>query len=157
MGCLEASAQTVDTVAAARALVPLLGGVQERLRPRVGIVPGQPQPSPFTGTVTTLVSIGIGKKDVTIDARVLEAMNRLQRWNPENKAQSNEAVLFDHWLTQLTVKAAHVGLLNCDASCVVQRFTKPDEAFGPSPKEREERRDHLVLEALADAVEELEQ
>lgn len=146
-----------DTATAARALVPLLKGVQHRLRPRVGVLaPGNPTPSPFTGTVTTLVSFAIGKREVPVDPKVADAMNRLLAWNPDDKTQTAEAVLFDHWLTQLTVKAGHVGLLNCDSACVVNKFTEPDASFGKSKKEREETRDHLLLEAVADAVEELE-
>lgn len=153
---LPGAAQAPDTPTAARALVPLLKGIQQRLRPRLGVGRGEPQPSPFTGTMTTIVSFGISKKEVPVDPKVVKAIDRLQAWKIDAQDQTAEAILFDHWLTQLTVKAAHVGLLNCDAACVVQKFTEPDEAFGRSKKEREEMRDQLLLEALADAVEELE-
>lgn len=150
-------AQAPDTPTAARALVPLLKDVKARLRPRVGIVPGEPQPSPFTGTQTTLFSIGIGKRSVPVDPKVAKAIDQLLAWKIDDPSQTAEAVLFDHWLTQLTVKAATVGVLNCDAACVIARFAAPDEAFGKTPKEREEMRDQLLLDALAAAVDELEE
>ncbi len=154
---LPSAAQGPDTPTAARAVVPLLKGVKERFRPRTGVtMPGDPQPSPFTGTVTTLLSFSVGKRSVPVDPKVAKAIDQLLAWNPDHKDQTAEAVLFDHWLTQLTVKAAHVGLLNCDAACVVQNFTEPGPAFGRTQKEREEERDRLLLEALVDAVEELE-
>ncbi len=154
---LTGVAQAPDTETAARALVPLLNNVKQRLRPRAGIVvPGNPQPSPFTGTVTTLLSFGIGKKEVPVDPKVVKAIDQLLAWKIGAEDQIAEAVLFDHWLTQLTVKAAIVGQLNCDAACVVQKFAEPDQAFGRSQKEREETRNQLLLDALAAAVEELE-
>jgi hypothetical protein len=153
---LAGQAQAPDTPTAAHALVPLLKDVKARLRPRVGIVPGNPQPSPFTGTQTTFFSIGIGKRSVPVDPKVAKAIDQLLAWNIADPSQTAGAVLFDHWLTQLTVKAAAVGELNCDAACVIAKFTAPDEAFGKSQKEREEMRDQLLLDALADAVDELE-
>jgi hypothetical protein len=156
---LAGQAQAPDTPTAAHALVPLLKDVKARLRPRVGIVPGNPQPSPFTGTQTTLFSIGIGKRSVPVDPKVAKAIDQLLAWKIDaaDGSQTADAVLFDHWLTQLTVKAAAVGVLNCDAACVVAKFTAPDEAFGKSRNEREEMRDQLLLDALADAVDELEE
>lgn len=146
-----------DTITAAKALVPLLDSVRQRLQPRVGITgPGDPPPSPFTGRQSTVVSVGVGKRDADVDPRVVKAIAQLQEWKIGREDQTAEAVLFDHWLGQLTVRAAMVGLLDCDASCVVSRFPKPDEAFGRSRHEREEMRDQLLLDALSAAVDELE-
>lgn len=149
--------QTVDTPAAARTLIPLLNSVKTRLRPRVGVTGGgDPQSSPFTGTMTTAVSVGIGKRNATLDPKVAKAMEQLLAWKIDDSQASTEGVLFGHWLSQLSVKAAAVGLLNCDAACLVAQFPKPDTKFGKSRHEREETRDQLLLDALTDAVEEIE-
>jgi hypothetical protein len=146
-----------DTVTAAKALVPLLDSVRQRLQPRVGVTgPGDPPPSPFTGRQSTVVSVGVGKRDAQVDPKVVKALHQLQEWKIGRDDQTAEAVLFDHWLGQLTVKAAMIGLVDCDASCVVSRFPKPDEAFGRSRNAREEMRDQLLLDALSAAVDELD-
>lgn len=157
-----AQTQALDTPSAAKALVPLLKGVRERLRPHVGIVPGTPRPSPFTGTQTTLFSIGIGRKNVPVDPRVKEAIDRLLAWKVEDPTQTAQAVLFDHWLDQLSVMATtfrspgDTSVSTCDSACVVAKVTEPGEAFGRTRNEREEARDELLLRALGAAVDEVE-
>lgn len=149
-------AQQTDTLAAARALVPLLEGVRGRLRPRTVVEPGTPPPSPFTGTQTTLLSFKVGKRETPIDPKVSKAMEELLAWKIGATDETRPAVLFDHWLTQLSVKSALIGLLDCDAACVVERFTSPDATFGQTQTERDEMRDQLMLDALSAAVDEIE-
>lgn len=158
----QVAAQTgTETETAARALVPLLKSVRQRLQPRLGVQPGSLPPSPFTGTQTTVVAVRIGEKEVKVDPRVRSALDRLLAWNMQMSPQSADATLFDHWLDHVRIKAAAVPApgstaLECDTQCAIDRFTELGEAFGRSQKDREEMRDQLLLEALIDAVTELE-
>lgn len=145
-----------DTITAARVLIPLLDSLKARLRPRLGVGAGDPPPSPFTGTQTTVVSVGVGKRTSEENQRLLKGIEQLQRWTVGDQRQAAEAVLFDHWLGQLTLKATIVGLRDCDSACLVERFPKPDAAFGKSRREREETRDRLLQDALANAMDEVE-
>lgn len=159
-GTLSAQAG-VDTESAARALVPLLKSVRQRLQPRVGITPGALPPSPFTGTQTAIVAVRIGEKEVNIEPKVRAALDRLLAWNMEMSPESPDAALFSHWLSHVRLKAVSVPppgstSMDCDTACAVARFTEPGEAFGSSRKAREEMRDQLLLDALIAAVDELE-
>jgi hypothetical protein len=143
--------------AAARALVPLLESVRERLRPRLGIGFGTLPPSPFTGTPTTLIAVRIGTETVKVDPKVVSALEQLRAWNPAAAPDGPAAILFDHWLDQLKLKASVVrdprsAALQCDTACLIERFTRLDEAFGSSQRERQELRDRLLLDALVAAV-----
>jgi hypothetical protein len=153
--------QAPDTEAAARALVPLLKSVRERLQPRLGIQPGTLPPSPFTGRQSTVVAVRIGEKEVSVEPKVREALDRLLAWNQKMTPDSPDAILFDHWLDRVKIKATTVAppgstSIECDTQCAINRFTELGEAFGPSRKDREEMRDQLLLDALIDAVGELE-
>lgn len=146
---------------AADELVPLLKSVRGRLQPRFGVQPGALPPSPFTGQQSTAAAVRIGKVEIQVDARVRAAIDRLLAWNRKVEPETADATLFVHWLDQVRSRASWVRppgstSLECDTACTVERFTKPGEAFGRSKNDREEMRDQLLLEALVDAVEELE-
>lgn len=149
-----------DTEAAAKALVPLLKSVRQRLQPHIGIEPGSLPPSPFTGRQSTMIAVRIGEKEVNVDPRVREALDRLLAWDLKPSSDASTATLFGHWLDRLQSRAGAMGPPGsppaaCDTACTVERFTKPGEAFGQSRKAREETRDQLLLEALAEAVDEV--
>lgn len=158
---LGAQSAAPGVEAAARALVPLLNGVRERLQPRVGVQPGTLPPSPFTGQQSTAVAMRIGKGDVRVDENVRQAVDRLLAWDRKVEPETDDATLFVHWLDHVRVRATTMRppgttSLDCDTACAVERFTKPGEAFGRSKGDREEMRDQLLLEALASAVRELQ-
>jgi len=151
---------TVSREAAARALVPLLESVRERLRPHLGVGFGTLPPSPFTGMPTTLIAVRIGTESVEIDPSVVLALEQLRGWKPDAAPDGAEAVLFDHWLDQLKLKATVLRdprstAPECDTACVIRRFTQLEAAPGSSRREREELRDRLLLEALSAAVADL--
>lgn len=145
-----------DTVAAARILVPLLKSVKQRWQPRLGVGPGPSSPSPFTGRQSTVVSVGVGKQEVPVDPKVSSAVDQLLSWKIGSADDSAATVLFDHWLEQLTVSAAAVGLRDCDSACLMARFPKPDGVFGRSRAQREQTRDQLLIDALTAAVDEIQ-
>ncbi len=148
----------MTTEAAAKALVPLLGGVRERVdASRWSLGPGSLPPSPFTGRQSQIVALTLGRSPVAVDPKVRKAMDQLQAWNIGGPP-GPEAVLFGHWLNALQLRGA--GLKTppapCDTTCVVELFTSPGEKFGSGQRQREEMRDRLLLEALVVAVEEME-
>lgn len=150
-----------DVEKAARTLVPLLKGVRERLQPRVTVQPGTLPPSPFTGQQSTVAAVQVGKTEVQVDEGVRQALDRLLAWNRQLEPETADATLFVYWLDRVRVKAASVRppgstSIECDTACAIERFTKPGEAFGDTRKSREDMRDQLLLEALIDAVKELE-
>ncbi len=145
----------MSTEAAARALVPLLSGVRERIETtRWTLSQGSLPPSPFTGRQSQIVALTLGRRPVELDPKTRAAMEQLQGWDVGTPGPA--AVLFDHWLTALKLRGA--GLKTppsaCDSTCAVELFTNPGEAFGSSPREREALRDQLLYEALLVAIEE---
>jgi hypothetical protein len=153
---IELDAETVAVrTEAARNLVPLLEGVRRRAQSRVDVKKGSVPDSPFAGTQTTLLAFSIGKKSVTVDPQVVQAMDRLLAWEPGNRA-AEEAALFDEWLDWLSVKTSALatkgGLVVCDTACVVREMTKPNEAWGSSASARADVRDQVLLDALTEAV-----
>lgn len=141
---------------AARRLVPLLRAVQAHAQPGATVRPGTVPNSPFTGTQTTLFAFTISKRNVPVEPRVVTAMNRLLDWNVGAGGHDEEARLFDRWLVELQARSAGAVRLSggglCDLNCVVARMTTLDEAWGASPKGRDDARDELLLDALTAAV-----
>lgn len=148
----------MSTEDAARALVPLLAGVRERIdTARWSVRPGTLPPSPFTGRQSQIIGLTVGKSPVQVDPKVRKAMEQLQAWTID-APPGREAVLFGHWLTALRLRGSNLRTppSACDTACVVDLFTEPGEAFGSSPDERVATRDQLLLETLIVAVDEAE-
>lgn len=145
---------------AARTLVPLLKDVKAHAQPGATVKPGTAPSSPFTGRPSTLFAFTLSKRSVPVDARVVEAIDRLLTWNIANSDTSGadeNTRLFDRWLVQLEARSSGAVRLRgdaglCDVGCVVTRMTTLDEGWGSSPKNRGDVRDELLLEALKVAV-----
>jgi Penicillin amidase len=154
---LELDAATLAArTEAARSLVPLLQDVKRRAESRVTVQPGgATADSPFAGTNTTLFAVTVGQKSTPVDPQVVQAMDRLLKWQPGDRTVP-EAALFDEWLNQLSRKASALTLQTsataCDTECVVSTMTKLNETWGDSPRQRTDLRDQALLEALTDAV-----
>jgi hypothetical protein len=155
---VELDAATVAMRAdAARNLVPLLEDVKKRAVNRTQIQMGGGAPdSPFAGTQTTLLSMTVSKRDTVVDPQVIQAMDRLMKWQAGDRASSADAALFDAWLSELSSKATALSLQSsggaCDTDCVVRTMTQLNERWGESPRTRGELRDQALLEALTAAV-----
>lgn len=142
---------------AARALVPLLKGVQAHAQPGATVKPGSVPDSPFAGTQTTLFAFTLSKRNVPVDPRVLAAMNRLLDWNIGAAGQEENARLFDRWLVELEARSSGALRMKgasglCDATCVVSRMTTLNDTWGSSPKNRADVRDEMMLDAFKVAV-----
>lgn len=154
---IELDAATLaERTAAARSLVPLLQDVKRRAESKVTVQPGgATADSPFAGTNTTLFAITVGQKSTPVDPQVVQAMDRLLKWQPGDRTVP-EAALFDEWLNQLSRKATALSVQSsataCDTNCVVSTMTKLNETWGESTRQRSEVRDQALLEALTDAV-----
>lgn len=138
---------------AARALVPLLKGVQAHGQPGATVKPGAVPNSPFAGTQTTLFAFTLSKRNVPVDPRVLTAMNRLLDWNIGAAGQEENARLFDRWLVELEARSSGALRMKgesglCDATCVVARMTTLNDTWGSSPRTRADVRDEMMLEAF---------
>ena len=141
---------------AARSLVPLLQDVKRRAESRVTVQPGgATADSPFAGTNTTLFAMTIGQKSTPVDPQIVQAMDRMLKWQPGDRTVP-EAALFDEWLNQLSRKATALSVQSsataCDTNCVVSTMTKLNETWGESTRQRAEVRDQALLEAFTDAV-----
>jgi hypothetical protein len=146
-----------DAAVAARALVPLLKDVRARIEPRVVVEPGTLPPSPITGRSSTLFAVRIGVRSRQVDQAVVQAMDRLLAWKPDQPLAAEDQALVARWLDELSVKvlgrlAAARLATDCDQVCVVQRLTNPDSVFGGTAREQQETRDDILLEALIAAV-----
>lgn len=141
---------------AARNLVPLLEDVKKRAVSRTQVQMGGAPNSPFTGTQTTLFSVTVGKRDTVVDPQVIQAMDRLMKWQAGDRAAGQDSALFDAWLAELSAKATALSLQSsggaCDTACVVRTMTQLNERWGESPRTRAELRDQALLEALIEAV-----
>lgn len=142
---------------AARNLVPLLEDVKKRAVNRTQVQMGGGAPdSPFAGTPTTLFSVTVGKRDTVVDPQVIQAMDRLMKWQAGDRANARDAALFDAWLAELSAKATALSLQSsggaCDTACVVRTMTQLDERWGQSSRTRAELRDQALLEAMIEAV-----
>jgi hypothetical protein len=154
---IELDAATLSArTEAVRSLVPLLQDVKRRAESKVTVQPGgATADSPFAGTNTTLFAMTIGQKSTPVDPQVVQAMDRLLKWQPGDRTVP-EAALFDEWLNQLSRKATALSVQSsataCDTNCVVSTMTKLNETWGESTRQRAEVRDQALLEALTDAV-----
>jgi hypothetical protein len=141
---------------AARTLIPLLEDVKAKATARYQVGRGSVPDSPFTGTQTTAVAITIGKKNVPVDPQVVQAMDKLLGWEPGDRSATEEAALFDQWLTQLSRRASAIatkrGLVSCDTDCVVKTMTSLDDGWGSAEKQRPDNRDQVLLETFTEAV-----
>ena len=141
---------------AARTLIPLLQDVKEKATARYQVGRGSVPDSPFTGTQTTAVAITIGKKNVPVDPQVVQAMDKLLGWEPGDRSATEEAALFDEWLSQLSRRASAIatkrGQVSCDTDCVVKTMTSLDDGWGSAEKQRPENRDQVLLETFTEAV-----
>ena len=156
-GASPAASIVQDVAGAARALVPLLKDVRASIEPRISVEPGTLPPSPITGRSSTLFAVRIGVRSRQVDGRVVEAMDRLLRWDPRQPLGGDDRDLVERWLDELSVKvlarlAAARMPVACDEVCVVQRLTNPDSVFGANAREQREARDDLLVEALIEAV-----
>ena len=156
-GASPAASIVQDVNAAARALVPLLKDVRASVQPQISVGPGELPPSPFTGRNSTLFAVRIGVRSRQIDEKVVQAMDRLLRWDTRQPLDASDRDLVDRWLDELEVKVlgrlAAAGLpVECNEVCVVQRLTNPDSVFGVNAREQKEARDDILLEALIEAV-----
>ena len=71
---------------AARSLVPLLQDVKRRAESRVNVqTGGATAESPFAGTNTTLFAMTVGQKNTPADPQVVQAMDRLLKWQPGDR------------------------------------------------------------------------
>jgi hypothetical protein len=154
---IELDAATLSArTEAARSLVPLLQDVKRRAESRTTVqTGGATADSPFAGTNTTLFAITVGQKNTPVDPQIVQAMDRLLKWQPGDRTVP-EAALFDEWLNQLSRKATALSVQSsatiCDTNCVVSTMTKLNETWGESTRQRAEVRDQALLEALTDAV-----
>lgn len=141
---------------AARSIIPLLEDVKRRVNPGVQAQTGGGSPtSPFTGMPTTVFSVTIAKRP-PVDPQVVQAMDRLLKWEPANRSAEYEAALFDRWFEELSAKASALGtqrgLVSCDAGCVARMMISLDETWGALERERAEVRDQVLLDTLTEAV-----
>ncbi len=153
---IELDAATIASrTEAARSLIPLLEDVKEKAEARYEVGKGSVPDSPFTGTQTTAVAITIGKKNNPPDPEVVRAMERLLQWEPGNRADAEQAALFDAWLAALSSRASSMatkrGLVSCDTGCVVEMMTQLDDRWG-ADKQRSDDRDQVLLDAFVEAV-----
>jgi hypothetical protein len=156
-GASPAGSIVQDVTHAARTLVPLLKDVRARVESRFSVEPGTLPPSPITGRQSTLFAVRIGIRSRQLDEKVVQAMDRLLRWDTRQPLGAEDHALVERWLEALQVKvlarlAAARLPVACDVECVVQRLTNPDSVFGASGKDRQEARDDLLLQALVEAV-----
>jgi hypothetical protein len=158
-GAAPAGSIVQDVAVAARALVPLLKDVRARIEPRIVVEPGTVPPSPLTGRSSTLFAVRIGVRSRQVDQAVVQAMDRLLAWKPDQPLAAEDLALVARWLDELSVKvlgrlAAARLATDCDQVCVVQRLTNPDSVFGATAREQQDARDDILLEALIEAVKE---
>lgn len=142
---------------AARTLVPLLKPVKQRAESKLRVQTGAGSPnSPFTGRPSTAVSVTMSGRDTPPDPDVMQAMDRLLTWTPEDRGDSRESQLFDRWLGELERRATALTIKSgsgaCDIECVMRTMTVLDETWGTSPRQRDELRDQTLLEALTMVV-----
>lgn len=152
---LDASTLAARTEAA-RAIIPLLEDVKRRIEPGIQAQMGAGSPtSPFTGTPTTVFSVTLSKRP-PVDPQVVQAIDRLLKWEPGNRSAEYEAALFDRWFAELSEKASALGtqrgLVSCDAGCVARTMTALDETWGKTESQRAEVRDQVLLDTFTDAV-----
>ena len=141
---------------AARTLIPLLEDVREKATARYQVGKGSVPDSPFAGTQTTAVAITIGRKSTPVDSQVVQAMDKLLGWEPGDRSATEEAALFDEWLSQLSGRASAIatkrGQVSCDTECVVKTMVSLDDGWGSAEMQRPDNRDQVLLETFTEAV-----
>jgi hypothetical protein len=150
----QAPAEVLDV---ARELAPLLRGIERRLPSELAVRPGQLPPSPFSGQRATLFAFRVSKERPELYESTEAAIKELLDWQAAPAKHPNTAPLAGLWMERLMV---HVGdaiagtadVPECDLTCTVSQLGDPGDAFGESPKERQETRDLILLQALAEAV-----
>lgn len=152
---LDAATMAAHTEAA-RTLIPLLEDVKEKAVARYQTEKGSVPDSPFAGTQTTLFAVTVGKKNQPVDPQVVQAMERLLKWEPGNRSSTEDAALFDAWMAELSKRASAIatkrGVVSCDTGCVVKTVTSLDDAWGAAEKQRPDNRDQMLLETFTEAV-----
>lgn len=152
---LDATTMAAHTEAA-RNLIPLLEPVKEKATARYQTEKGSVPDSPFTGTQTTLFAVTVGKKNQPVDPQVVQAMDRLLKWEPGDRSAAEESALFDAWMAELSKRASSIatkrGMVACDTGCVVQTITALDDAWGKDERQRSDNRDQVLYETFVDAV-----
>ena len=143
----------------ARSLVPLLKDVRRSVGTKAIVEPGTLPPSPFTGRNSTLVAVRIGFRSVNVEPKVVEAMDRLLAWNPQQPLKAEDRALVERWVEELRVKvlgrlAATAKGVACDDACLTGHISNASSLFGSTKREREEARDELLLTALAEVIDE---
>jgi hypothetical protein len=146
----------------ARELIPLLKDVRQSIGSRPTIEPGTLPPSPITGRNSTLIAFRVFGRSIEVAPSVVEAMDRLLRWNQQLPLKPADRALVEEWVQNLRVKvlgrlAARGKGIGCDDACLIGHLTRPAALFGSTRHEREEARDDLLLTALADAVKSAEE
>jgi hypothetical protein len=152
---LDAATMAAHTEAA-RNLIPLLQPVKEKAVARYQTEKGSVPDSPFAGTQTTAVAITLARKNQPVDPQVVQAMEKLMKWEPGDRSAKEEAALFDAWMGELSKRASAIatkrGLVACDTGCVVKTVTALDDAWGKEERQRPENRDQMLLETFTEAV-----
>jgi hypothetical protein len=156
--------QLPERAEAARELVPLLNGIERRVSSRIKLEPGELMPSPYSGSRGTLFAFRIVDGRARLDERVREAIDRLLAWHKAPGAGGSPATgLADVWMDHLVLKVGGMAEPGpgqrpgmCDVTCTVSSLLDPPASFGRTGRERQEARDWILLDALAEAVEELE-
>ena len=140
---------------AARELVPLLRGIERRLPSEVAVRPGALPPSPFSGQRATLFAFRVTKERRLLTESTEQAVKDLLAWQKSPGQHPATAPLAGAWTEYLVaaveelIAGSDVEPRSCDLSCAVSLLADPSDAFGQTPRERQETRDVILLEALA--------
>jgi len=142
---------------AARDLAPLLRGIERRLPAEVTVRPDTLPPSPFTGSRATLFAFRVAKDRPVLDQATERAIRDLLAWEANPDAHPATTPLAAAWVTHLQaqMEAASEGIgetAACALDCTVSRMQQPGDLFGANPRERQEARDLMLMDALATAV-----
>ncbi|MGE3275878.1 MAG: penicillin acylase family protein [Vicinamibacterales bacterium] len=149
----------------ARTLVPLLEPIRKQLGGGIGVGPAALPPSPFTGQRATIFAMGVGAKDPEVPREVLKAVDTLLDWDYVLDKGSNAALIYEFWLLKLQPKAyaprlgdfARRNFGAWDIRQVIDWMTHPDAPYGADAAARRQARDQILIDALVEAVEEIQQ
>jgi hypothetical protein len=156
LSCRVVTAQQPLEVVA-RELVPLLVDVRRNIESKATVQPGTLPPSPFTGRNSTLFAIRIGFRTLEVEPKVVEAIDRLLRWDRQQPLAGEDRALVERWIESIRGKllgrlAARGTGVGCDDDCLIRHLTEPGELFGRTRLEQRDGRNELLLDALVDAV-----
>ena len=155
---LAPSSAAQDADAFARSVVPLLKDVRRGIESKVSIEPATLPPSPITGRSSTLFAFRVGVKSIDVPPGVVEAMDRLLRWDARQPLSEADRELVERWRQALRIKilgrlaATGAKGVGCDDQCVTAQLTSPGALFGRSRREQIDGRNELLLNALSEAV-----